>query len=64
MLCPLVLVIRSFVVVSISLFELNSSRRGTFTFALVFVTGICLTFDMIDIGSLLMPISRPGPFLD
>ena len=34
---PLVLVIRSFVLVSVSLFRLNSSRRGTVTFVLVFV---------------------------
>ena len=37
MLRPLVLVIRSFVVVSVSLFRLNSSRRGTFRFVIVFV---------------------------
>ena len=59
MLRPLVFVIRSFLLVSVSLFRLNSSRRGTVTFVLVFVW--CY---MIDIGSLLMPISRPGLFLD
>ena len=56
MLRPLVFGIRSFLLVSVSLFRLNSSRRGTVTF----VFCICLMFQMIDIGSLLMPISRPG----
>ena len=59
MLPPLVFRIRSFLLVSVSLFRLNSSRRGTVTFVLYL-------FDVpdIDIGSLLMPISRLGLFLD
>ena len=60
MLRPLVFGIRSFLLVSVSLFRLNSSRRGT----VAFVLSICLMFQMIDMGSLLMPISRPGLFLD
>ena len=56
MLRPLVFGIRSFLLVSVSLFRLNSSRRPC--------VSICLMFHMRDIGSLLMSISRPGVFLD
>ena len=37
MLRPLVFVIRSFLFVSVSLFRLNSTRRGTVTFVVLFV---------------------------
>ena len=63
MIRPLVLVIRSFVLVSVSSvisIELVTKRNRYICVSIC----NCLMFHMIDIGSLLMPISRPGLFLD
>ena len=63
MIRPLVLVIRSFVLVSVSSvisIELVTKRNRYICVSIC----NCLMFHMIDIGSFLMPISRPGLFPD